>query len=146
MNRRACTPCAAARGWLAWIIAIPALALSLSAQGAPQAPAGGAEVSVRDALQRYATALETLDAEEVKKVHPAIPVATLARAFRDMRELEVTIDTVRVLSLDGTIARVSCRVTQTLTPVAGARQTTAVTRVVRLRRDPDGWVIDTFER
>ncbi len=41
-----------------------------------------------------------------------------------MRELKVAIDAVRVLSIDGTTARVSCRVTQTLTPKVGSKRTT----------------------
>jgi len=105
-----------------------------------------AETGLRDALQRYSAALESLDANAVKKVQPSIPTDNLAKAFRDMRELKVKIDDVRVLSLDGSTARVSCKVTQTLTPKAGSRQTTAVTRVMRLRRAADGWVIDSFER
>ena len=105
-----------------------------------------AETGVREALQRYSDALESLDANAVKKVQPSVPVENLARAFKDMRELKVDIDAVRVLSADTTTVRVSCRVTQTLTPRIGSRQTTAVTRVMRLRREADGWVIDGFER
>jgi hypothetical protein len=41
---------------------------------------------------------------------------------------------------------VSCRVTQTLTPKAGGKQTSAVTRVLRLRRQEAVWLIDGFER
>src|SRR5262249_19543656 len=114
-----------------------------AAQSAPQ---GAAESGVRDALQRYSAALESLDANAVKKVQPSIPADNLAKAFKDMRELKVRIDEVRVLSLDGSTARVSCKVTQTLTPKAGSRQTTTVTRVMRLRRVADAWVIDNFER
>jgi hypothetical protein len=33
-----------------------------------------------------------------------------------------------------------------LTPRAGSRQTTAVTRVMRFKREADAWVIDGFER
>jgi Tol biopolymer transport system component len=127
---------------------------ALLAAGLPQAPAGPAEAGVRDMLQRYSAALESLDANAVKKVQPSIPTDNLARAFKDMRELKVAIDAVRVLSVDGTTARVSCRVTQTLTPRVGSRQTTTVTRVMRLRRvvdssvspSADVWVIDGFER
>jgi hypothetical protein len=117
----------------------------LVAAGMPQAQAA-AETGVRDTLQRYSAALESLDVNAVKKVQPSIPTDNLAKAFKDMRELKVTIDGVRVLSADGTTARVSCRVTQTLTPRVGSRKTTAVTRVMRLRRDADAWVIDGFER
>jgi hypothetical protein len=108
--------------------------------------APSAEAGVRDTLQKYSAALESLDASAVKRVQPSIPVDNLAKTFKDMKELKVNIDEVRVLSMDGASARVSCRVTQTLTPKAGSRKTTAVTRVMRLRRLADSWVIDTFER
>jgi hypothetical protein len=113
---------------------------------AAQNPSPAAEADVRDALQRYTTALESLDVNAVRKVQPSIPADSLAKAFRDMRELDVTIDMVRILSLDGATARVSCRVMQTLTPRAGAKRTTTVTRVMRLKRTPDVWIIDGFER
>ena len=122
------------------------LAAMLCAAGMPHAQTATAEIGVRDALQRYSAALESLDANAVKKVQPSIPTDSLAKAFKDMRELKVAIDAVRVLSIDGTMARVSCRVTQTLTPRIGSRKTTAVTRVMRLRREADSWVIDGFER
>ena len=111
-----------------------------------QTQTSAAETGVRDLLRRYSMALESLDATAVKKVQPSLPADNLAKAFKDMRELKVTIEDVRVLSMDGSMARVSCRVTQTLTPKAGSKQTTTVTRVMRLRRDADMWVIDGFER
>ena len=118
-----------------------------AANAAVQTGAGDqATSSAREALQRYADALQSLDPAAVKRVQPSINVDNLAKAFRDMRELKVEIDTIRVLSAEAAIMRVSCRVTQTLTPKAGSRQTTAVTRVIRLRRDATGWVIEAFER
>jgi hypothetical protein len=116
------------------------------AGGPAQTQPVAAEAGIREMLQRYSAALESLDANAVKKVQPSIPVDSLMKAFGDMRELKVAIDTVRVLSGDASTARVSCRVTQTLTPKVGSRKTTAVTRVMRLRRDADSWVIDGFER
>lgn len=116
-----------------------------AAAGTQEVPAR-TQTEVRELLERYASALESLDANAVKKVQPSIPIDGLTRAFRDMRALSVDIDEVRVLSIDGTLARVSCRVTQTLTPRVGSRQTTAVTRVMRLRRGAADWVIDGFER
>jgi hypothetical protein len=113
---------------------------------AAQNPSPAAEAEVREALQRYSAALESLDVNAVRKVQPSIPAESLAKAFRDMRELDVTIDMVKVLSIEGTTARVSCRVIQTLTPKAGAKRTTTVTRVMRLKRNPDVWIIDSFER
>jgi hypothetical protein len=113
---------------------------------APTPPQPPLETAVREALQRYATALETLDADQVKKIQPSIDSEGLKRAFREMRELKVEIDTIKVLSTDGATARVSCRVTQTLTPRAGARQNSTVTRVLRLKRQETAWFIDGFER
>ena len=114
--------------------AVPATALS------PQ------EAAVHAALQQYSAALESLDADQVKKVHPSVDSERLKVAFREARELKVTIDTIKVLSTDGATARVSCRVTQAFTPKAGSKQNTTVTRVMRLRRQDAAWVIDGFER
>ncbi len=133
---------AAALLWLCCLQAVPAA-------GAPvQQPASNAaaEPALREALQRYADALESLDADAVKKVQPSIDADGLKRAFGEMRALEVDIDNVKVLSGDRTSARVSCRVTQTLTPKAGSRQKSIVTRVVRLRLQDNGWIIQDFER
>jgi hypothetical protein len=104
------------------------------------------EADARQLLQQYSAALESLDADAVKKLQPSMDVENLKKAFREMRQLDVTIDNVKLLSVDPTVVRVSCRVSQTLTPKAGSRQTTAVTRVLRLRRGQSSWVIDVFER
>jgi hypothetical protein len=134
------------------------LSVTLNAQGPPPKPGGppvppvppgtqtAVEAPIKDALQQYATALMSLDAEQVKKIHPTVDVEGLRRAFREMRELKVEIDGARVLSIDGAIARVSCRVLQTLTPKAGTRQASTVTRVFRLRKQEAVWLIDGFER
>ena len=111
-----------------------------------QQPEPPAEPALRETLERYVSALESLDADAVKKVQPSIDADGLKRAFGEMRSLDVEIDSIRVLSSDRTSARVSCRVTQTLTPKAGSRQKSTVTRVLRLRRQDTGWVIQDFER
>jgi flavin-binding protein dodecin len=104
------------------------------------------EAAVSEALERYSTALESLDASSVKKIQPSIDVESLKKAFGQMRTLEVTIADLKVLSTDAAIVRVSCKVTQTLTPKVGSKQTTTVNRVVRLKRVDTGLVIDAFER
>ena len=124
---------------LAWLqSAMPA------ADRTAQPPA--VESEVLGALQRYSAALGSLDATAVKKVQPSIDLDSLKKAFRDMRSLEVAIDEVKVLTVDAAGVRVSCRVTQTLTPKGGARQTVSVVRVIRLRNQENGWVIEAFER
>jgi hypothetical protein len=136
------------RAWLAAIVAVTigvAPAALVSAQGS-QTANPQIEAAIRDTLRQYATALAQLDADAVKKVQPSIAVEHLRQAFKEMRALTVTIEDVRVLAADDTLARVSCKVNQTLTPKAGSKQTTAVTRVMRLRRQVGSWIIDGFER
>lgn len=131
------------------VVAIGLMTFAAAARpGAGQgtSPDKAVDPAVRELLQQYASALESLDADAVKKVQPSIDVEGLKRAFREMRALEVEIDNVRLLSGDGATARVSCRVAQTLTPKAGSRQTTTVTRVLRLKREGTGWIIQAFER
>ena len=121
--------------------------MNASARLGPQrAGTSPVDVGIRDLLLQYSTALEKLDPDAVKKVQPSIEVENLKKAFKEMRALNVTIENVRVLATDETTARVSCRVTQTLTPKAGSKQATSVTRVMRLRRQAGSWIIESFER
>jgi hypothetical protein len=124
---------------------VPLLLAVLLGSASAQAP-DQRIADARDVLDKYSSALQSLDAAAVKKVQPTINADNLAKAFRSMRELKVEITDIKVLSFEAGTMRVSCRVTQTLTPRAGARQTSAVMRVIRLRRDANVWVIDAFER
>lgn len=130
----------------ATVIVIAALAFVAGISARMSAQARPVEAAVGEALERYSMALESLDADSVKKVQPAIDVDSLKKAFKEMRALEVTIADLKVLSSDAALVRVSCKVTQTLTPKAGSKQTTAVNRVVRLKKQEAGFVIDAFER
>jgi hypothetical protein len=134
--------------WLCLQMSSAVLAAQATAPQRPAvvAPPATLDTAVRDALQQYSAALESLDADQVKKIHPSVDGEGLKRALREMRELKVSIDNIKVLSTDATTARVSCRVTQTFVPKAGSKQNSAVTRVIRLRRQDTGWVIDGFER
>ena len=130
---------------LAFVLAL-ATGASTWSPGLQQMGGPQVEVNIRDLLRQYSTALEHLDADAVKKVQPSIEVENLRKAFREMRALNVSIEDVRVLAADEATARVSCRVTQILTPKAGSKQTTAATRVMRLRRQAGSWSIESFER
>lgn len=129
------------RSVTAWALACTCFAAAVSGQAPDKI-----EPELRDLLQQYSAALESLDADAVKKLQPSMDLENLKKAFREMRELDVTIDNMKVLSVDAALARISCRVSQTLTPKAGSKQTTAVNRVLRLRRVQGSWVIDAFER
>jgi len=120
----------------------PAVVRATSTQTSP----AQAESGIRELLREYSTALERFDPDAVKRVQPSIEVENLRKAFKEMRALSVTIDDVRVLTTDGTVARVRCRVMQTLTPKAGSKQTTTVIRVMRVRQQVGSWIIESFER
>lgn len=90
--------------------------------------------------------MESRDADQVKKTYPSVDFERLRNAFRDAREIKVTIDNIRVLSIDGNTARVSCRVVQAFTPKAGTKHMSTVTQVFRLRRQEAVWLIDGWER
>ena len=111
----------------------------------PLAVPQDAETAVRDSLQRYAAALESLDASAVKKIQPSIAADTLAKAFRDMRELKVVIDAVRVISLDDAAARVSCKVRDAHAQSRIHPNNRGHPRGAHAR-EAAGWVIDAFER
>ena len=128
---------------LAVLLTLGALGQRLDAQRSGERPF---DAGIRDFLQQYSTAFASRDAAAVKKIQPSINVENLRDAFSDMRALEVTIDQIKILSTDAAITRVSCRVTQTLTPKAGSKKTKAVTRVIRLRKQDTGWIIEAFER
>jgi hypothetical protein len=131
------------RNW--WLSVAGVLAITAAAAG--QAPSGRTiDPALRDTLTQYASAFRSLDAAAVKRVQPSANVASLQSAFNEMRALDVAIDEITVLSEDSTATRVSCRVRQTLTPKAGSRKSIEVVRVVRLRKQNTGWVIDAFER
>jgi hypothetical protein len=125
---------------LLWLQAIPA--------PRPVAPQPHPlDEAVRETLQRYEAAYESLDAQQVKKVHPSLDADALRQLFNGFRALEMKIDDVRVLSSEGATVRVSCKITQTYTPKAGKRETSPpVTRVFRLRKQEASWVIDGYER
>lgn len=146
IGRAAAAACLALLVLLSGVHPARPMSIARSQQPAAGAAAKAAEAGIREVLAAYETALESLDADAVKKVQPSIDLEGLKRAFREMRSLEVDIDEIRVLSADQTAARVSCRVAQTLTPKVGSRQTTTVTRVLRLRRQDGAWVIQAFER
>src|SRR5689334_5547538 len=86
---------------LTWVVRpfgpVPWALLPVSA-AAQTAQAGEPDPAIRDTLQRYAAAFESLDPNAVKKVQPSIAAETLTKAFKEMRELKVVIDEVRVLS------------------------------------------------
>jgi hypothetical protein len=114
---------------------------------APAPQLAQVEAAAKEIFQEYAAAYEALNADRVKKIQPSMDLALLRRTFRDLRELKLTIDEIKVLTVDGPIARVSIRVTQVATPRAGAKpDPNVVTRVVRLRRQEAVWLIDGFER
>lgn len=125
---------------LVFLVVLPALTTSQAREGE------AADAIVRVTLARYSAAFENLDAAAVKKVQPSIDLENLKSVFKELRALQVSIDEIRILSSETRAIRVSCRVTQTLTPRAGSKQTMTVARVIRLHQVGDAWVVGAFER
>jgi len=99
---------------------------------------------VRQALQRYRSAYEGLDAPSARAVYPAINEAALARAFDGLQSQTLTFDACEV-QLRGDLAAATCRGTARYVPKIGSREPRTEPRVwtFTLRRSGAEWRIDS---
>ena len=102
------------------------------------------DVLIRQALQRYRTAFEQLNAESAQAVYPAVNERALARAFDDLESQHLTFDSCDV-QVHGASAAAACRGTTRYVPKVGSRdpRTEARTWNFTLRKDGTDWKIDT---
>ena len=105
---------------------------------------GDDEGLVKQALQRYRTAYEGLDAHSARAVYPAVNQTALARAFDGLSSQTLTFDTCSV-QLRGDAANATCRGTAKYVPKVGSREPRTEPRVwnFTLRRTGTEWKIDT---
>ena len=105
---------------------------------------GDDEGLVKQALQRYRTAYEGLDAHSARAVYPAVNQTALARAFDGLSSQTLTFDTCSV-QLRGDAANATCRGTAKYVPKVGSREPRTEPRVwnFTLRRAGAEWKIDT---
>jgi hypothetical protein len=99
---------------------------------------------VRDALRRYQTAYDRLDAALAHDVWPAVNQAALARAFGDLESQSITFNNCDVRLRDDTAAAM-CTGVARYTPKVGSREARVEPRVwnFTLRKRAGGWLIET---
>jgi hypothetical protein len=99
---------------------------------------------IRQALQRYRSAYERLDAQSALAVYPAVNERALARAFDDLESQHLTFDSCEV-QVHGESAAAACRGTTRYVTKVGSRDPRTESRVwnFTLRKDGTGWKIDT---
>ncbi len=132
----------------AWVAAaeLYAKARRPAAAARPEPPRPSAADEIRAALDRYVRAFEAKDLPQLQKLRPGL-------SGEDLKALRQTFDLTREYRLSLKID--SLDVTGDQAVVVGQRQDRAVAKdgrpfnndsrfTVRLKRTPDGWVIDTM--
>jgi len=99
---------------------------------------------VRQALQRYRTAYDGLDAQSAQAVYPAVNQAALARAFDGLESQTLTFDACDV-QLRGDAASATCRGTARYVTKIGNREPRTEPRTwnFTLRKAGSDWKIDS---
>jgi hypothetical protein len=99
---------------------------------------------IKQALQRYRTAYEGLDAQSAQAVWPAVNQAALARAFDGLESQSLTFDACDV-RLRGEAASATCRGSARYVPKVGSRDPRVESRVwnFTLRKTGSDWKIDS---
>jgi hypothetical protein len=99
---------------------------------------------VQQALQRYRTAYDGLDARSARDVWPAVNEAALARAFDGLESQRLTFDACTV-DVRGDSAFATCRGTARYVPKVGRREARVEPRVwsFTLHKTDSDWKIDT---
>jgi hypothetical protein len=131
---------------------IPPVPQPLAASNPPPAAVAPAAVVrpanddqlVRQALQRYRTAYEGLDAPSARAVYPAVNEAALARAFDGLESQTLTFDACDV-QMRGDAATATCRGSARYVPKVGSREprTEPRTWTFALRRAGADWTIES---
>jgi hypothetical protein len=102
------------------------------------------EQLVRETLQRYRAAYETLDVSGAREVWPAVNESALARAFDGLQSQRLTFDDCNV-ELIGPAARAECHGSARYVPKVGSREPRVESRVwnFTLRKSGEAWHIET---
>jgi len=121
----------------------PSNATAASATPAAVVRSVADEQLVRQALQRYRTAYEGLDAPSAQAVYPAVNEAALARAFDGLASQTLTFDSCEV-QMRGDAANATCRGTARYVPKVGSRDPRTESRrwTFTLRRAGTDWKIE----
>ena len=114
-------------------------------RGQPEADGrAAAERAVAEALDRYASALESRTVSRLRLVWPTLSGAqerAIEEEFRNSRSISVALSEPRI-ELSGNRATVTCQRSYRLETRDGQRLQTDTTTVLALRRDGESWVIE----
>jgi len=108
------------------------------------APSVDDEMLVRQALQRYRSAYDGLDAQSAQAVWPAVNQAALARAFDGLESQSLTFDACEV-SVGVELAIATCQGSARYVPKVGSREPRIEPRVwsFTLHKTATDWKIDS---
>ena len=124
---------------------IPTPVANLVTAPAPIVPAVvNDEVQIKQALQRYRSAYDGLDARLARTVYPAVNEAALARAFDSLESQSLTFDACDV-ELHGDGATAVCRGSARYVPKIGSREPRTEPRswTFALRKNGADWKIES---
>jgi hypothetical protein len=123
-------------------VALAPIAANISKPIVPPSTIETDEALIHDALQRYRSAYEGLDAREARAVWPAVNEAALARAFDNLESQRLTFDACSV-QLHGDDAVAMCRGTARYVPKIGSHEPRVEPRswTFALRKAGDEWKI-----
>jgi hypothetical protein len=101
-------------------------------------------VLVKQALQRYRTAYEGLDAQSARSVWPSVNEAALARAFEGLASQSLTFEACDV-RLRGEAATAVCHGSARYVPKVGSRDARVEPRIwnFTLHKNGSDWTIDS---
>jgi hypothetical protein len=99
---------------------------------------------VKQTLQRYRTAYESLDAGSARAVWPGVNQAALSRAFDGLQSQTLIFDGCNV-TLHGEAAAATCRGSTRYVPKIGSREPRTELRTwnFTLRKAESGWMIES---
>ena len=109
----------------------------------PVIPANKDERLIEQALQRYRSAYEGLDAQSAHAVYPAVNEAALARAFDGLVSQSLVFDACDIQLLGGS-ATATCRGTASYVAKVGKREPVSEPRLwsFTLRKEAEDWTIE----
>jgi len=105
------------------------------------------DAAIRQTLQRYAAAYETLNADAVKAVYPSIDAASLAGTLKEYASLRQTVKVESVaIARDGRTAIATAMVTTAPTLKRGRASPFSGRVKFTLRKNGDTWMIESSAR
>ena len=124
----------------------PTVALPAARPSAAPRPASTDQDRIRETVQAYERAQNTLDADLYARVFPAVDRSRIARAFESFRSQSVEFEIKRIEVEPGaTQAAVYGYEKRVAVPRAGTEQRIDADRVLRLQKRGDTWVITAIQ-